>query len=167
MRNIDIEGSLYDCDYDRSNLPAYDKDKTIYECGSNIFNVLYYIWLGIITAICLALLMLWNYRKEFTALILLICQWIDAIPIMTTDDNNEIDDVLNKKLFSMVFLKRYISTYTIIRRLSLFSTLFIVVILLPTYTVLSAFYHTHTYKYAWTVHFSHMQSCWSKLKSFA
>ncbi len=37
MRNIDIlEGSLYDCDYDRSNLPAYDNDKTIYECGSNI-----------------------------------------------------------------------------------------------------------------------------------
>ena len=77
MRNIDIEGSLYDCDYDRSNLPAYDKDKTIYECGSNIFNVLYYIWLGIITAISMALLMLWNYRKDFTARILLICQWIE------------------------------------------------------------------------------------------
>jgi hypothetical protein len=71
MRNIDIlEGSLYDCDYDRSNLPAYDKAKTIYECGSNIFNVLYYIWLGIITAISMTLLMLWNYRKEFTKLIL-------------------------------------------------------------------------------------------------
>jgi len=27
---------------------------------------------------------------------LLIRQWIDAILIMMTDDNNEIDDVLNK-----------------------------------------------------------------------
>jgi len=103
MRNIDIEGSLYDCDYDRSNLPAYDKDKIIYECGSNIFNVLYYIWLGIITAISMALLMLWNYRKEFTALVLLICQWIDAIPIMTTDDKNEINAVLKKTAFDGVF----------------------------------------------------------------
>jgi hypothetical protein len=104
MRNIDIlEGSLYDCDYDRNNLPVYDNDKAIYECGSNIFNALYYIWLGIITAISMALLMLWNYRKDFTKLILQIWQWVDAIPIMMTDDNNEIDDVLNKKLFRWCF----------------------------------------------------------------
>jgi hypothetical protein len=48
MRNIDIlEGSLFDCDYDRSNLPNYDKDKSIYECGSNIFNDLQYITYGL------------------------------------------------------------------------------------------------------------------------
>jgi len=104
MRNIDIlERSLYDCEYDRSNLPAYDKDKTIYECGSIIFNVLYYIWLGIITAISMALLMLWNCRKEFTALILQIWQWIDAIPIMKTDDKNEINAVLKNSRFRWFF----------------------------------------------------------------
>ena len=152
MKTIDIlEGSLFDCDYDRSNLPSNDKDKSIYECGSNIFNVLYYIWLGTVATICIALLMLWNYRKVFTEMILLNRQWIDATLITRTDDNNEIDTILGKKLFSMMFFQRYISTFAIIRRLNLFSTLFIVIGLLPTYTILSAFYGTHTYEYAWTV----------------
>ena len=152
MRNIDVlEGSLYDCNYDRSNLPTYDKDMTIYECGSNVFNVSYYIWLGTIAIICMAMLVLSKYWKDFTQLILLIRQWIDAILIMTTDDNSEIDEVLKKKLFLMGYLQRYIFTYVFIRKVTLYSTMFIIAVLLPTYTVLSAFYRTHTYAYAWTV----------------
>jgi len=152
MINIGIlEGNLYGCNYGHSDLPSHDDRQSIYECGSNIFNVLYYIWLGIIVIICMVVYMLSNYRKKFTELIILFRQWIDVIFIMATDYDSKVDGELKKKLLSMAFLQRYVSTHAIIRIVSLYTTIFIVIILLPIYTILSTFYRTHTSEYAWTV----------------
>jgi hypothetical protein len=45
MIKIDIlEGNLFTCYNDNSNLPSHDHYADIYDCGSNIFNILYFIW---------------------------------------------------------------------------------------------------------------------------
>jgi Leucine-rich repeat (LRR) protein len=149
MINIDIlEGNLFTCNNDNSNLPSHDHYASIYECGSNIFNILYFIWLGLLMAIIIAGLWVWYVRED---LILLFHQWITTPLSLSTVDNIEINESLKEKLISMVFLKRYLKTLEIIRNVSLYSIVFIIIVLLPTYTVLSAFYRTHTYAYAWTV----------------
>ena len=146
---IDIlEGNLFTCYNDNSNLPSHDHYASIYECGSNIFNILYYVWLGLIMAVIIILLSVWYIRKD---LIFLVQQWIAATLSFSTVDNFEINESLKEKMACMVFLKRYIKTLEIIRRVSLYSTAFIIIVLLPIYTVLSTFYGTHTYEYAWTV----------------
>jgi len=149
MIKIDIlEGNLFTCNNDNSNLPSHDHYVSVYDCGSNVFNILYYIWLGLIMAIIISGLWVWYARKD---IIFLVHQWITAPLSLSTVDNIEINESLKEKLTSMVFLKRYIKTLEIIRNISLYSIIFIIIVLLPTYTILSTLYSTHTYSYAWTV----------------
>jgi hypothetical protein len=99
-------------------------------------------------AIFISGLWVWYVRED---LFFLVHQWITAPLSLSTVDNIEINESLKEKLASMVFLKRYIKTLEIIRNVSLYSIVFIIIVLLPTYTVLSTLYRTHTYSYAWTV----------------
>ena len=62
----------------------------------------------------------------------------------------EIDASMKTKLQSMIYIQRFYATNEIIRRFSGYCTLFIIIILLPIYFILTTFYDTHTYKYAWT-----------------
>jgi hypothetical protein len=48
-------------------------------------------------------------------------------------------------------LNKLMTINSIMRRFTANATLFIVIVLLPIYTVLSYFYHTHEYEYTWTV----------------
>jgi len=146
-----LEGNLFDCAYDRSNLPTHDQDRSIYECGSNTFNVLYYIWLSMIVLSCLVILILWCWLNNIYEIIKMFQQWLNPISHLTADDNIIIEKSLKQQLQSMMFVQRYITTSEIIRELSLQLITFIVFILMPIYIVLSIYYHTHTYEYAWTV----------------
>jgi hypothetical protein len=155
MINVDIlEGNYFDCKYDRSDLPSNDKNKDTYDCGSNLVDVLYYIWLGLVVITLVLLLIVVYQRCIFTYLssILGTLQyWLHISTYHNIIDDNEIDDTLKSKVFSMIYLQQYIAIHGNIRRFSLYCTIFIIIILLPIYTVLDYYYRTHTYDYSWTV----------------
>ncbi len=153
MINIDIlEGNYFDCKYDRSDLPSNDKNKDTYDCGSNIFNVLYYIWLGIFTISILVIVMICYTSADQFLIFKSIKQWLKVFDFHKVDERFiGIEFSLESKLKTMVFLQRYIATHEGIRKFSIYTTIFIIFVLLPIYTVLSAIYRIHTYSYAWTV----------------
>jgi hypothetical protein len=48
LNNVSIlEGNMFECDTQKSSLPNNDKSKETYQCGSNAFNIPYYVWLGL------------------------------------------------------------------------------------------------------------------------
>ena len=153
--NINIlEGGYYDCKYDRSDLPSHDAYKDVYGCGSDTLNVIYYIWLGMIVITILVLLLLWHYKDNFKVSVLIgkIKQWLNiGAYLQSPASSTDIDNNLRYKLNNMIYLKRYTAKFEMMRVMSINFTLFIIIILLPIYTILGIYYRTHTYEYAWTV----------------
>lgn len=51
VRNIKniliLSGNLFSCNLDKSDLPQNDADINNYQCGSNSFNITYYLWIGL------------------------------------------------------------------------------------------------------------------------
>ena len=149
-----LEGGYYDCKYDRSDLPSHDAYKDVYGCGSNTLNVIYYIWLGMIVITILVLLLLRHYKDNFDVSVLLgkIKQWLNiGAYLQSPSSSTDIDDNLRYKLNNTKYLKRYTAKFEMMRVMSINLTLFIIIILLPIYTILGIYYRTHTYEYAWTV----------------
>jgi len=44
-----LDGNLFSCKYDKSDLPKYDPMRDIYSCGSNSYNLSYFIWLSLLS----------------------------------------------------------------------------------------------------------------------
>jgi hypothetical protein len=160
-RNLNIlDGNYYDCAYDRSDLPRHDEGNHIYDCGSNTWDALYYVWLGLVVFSVISVVFIYRYRESlvsFSIIVKNLKRWMSAITFLRGDvdvDNKsciDMDEIVKNKLKSMVYLQRYMAIHEIILRFSLYSTLFIVTILLPIYAIVNAYYFTHTYQYAWTV----------------
>jgi hypothetical protein len=149
-----LEGGYYDCKYDRSDLPPHDSYKDVYRCGSETFDVIYYIWLGMIVITVLVLLLLWYYKDNFDMSVLTgkIMQWLNIDSYLQSLANpTDIDNNLRYKLDNMNYLKRLKTTFEMMRVMSINLTLLIVILLFPIYTILGIYYNTHTYEYAWTV----------------
>jgi len=65
MKNISIlRGNYFTCSTDRYDLPRNDDEVDKFQCGSNSFEVMYYIWLGILVTPVLLFLLLWLFRDS-------------------------------------------------------------------------------------------------------
>jgi Leucine-rich repeat (LRR) protein len=69
--DIDIlSGNLFDCDYDRNDLPDNDEKSDSYSCGSDIVNAALYFWVAAVGAIfvgalfCLVILSWFSWRNS-------------------------------------------------------------------------------------------------------
>ena len=146
-----LEGNSLDCRYDRSDLPPHDTGRSTYECGSNSFNMMCFAWLGcsavVAAGVCWVLLR-WE-RMHWYGRVVRAWQWMHFMEHYATSGSTSPD--VTKLLGSMRYFKQYYSLTQVMGRFSLYCTAFIVVLLLPLYTVLSAYYGTHTYEYAWTL----------------
>ena len=159
MINIDIlEGNIFDCKFDRSDIPSHDKDKDFYECGSNTLNLLGIVWTGLIIIFIFGFILLWFYDEEEliegTSSLLMknLYRWLFIASFFKIPDESESAQlVVNSKLQNMTRLQRYLKLFELIRELSFYSTAFIIIVLLPVYGGVTAYYYTHTYEYAWTI----------------
>ena len=125
MANLTMLGSnTFSCRYDESDLPEHDPNRGQYHCGSNTFDVLFYIWLG--TAVCTLIWVCYNMKT-----------------------NQSLLSVLRKDAL-LLDTNLYI-TLTVICRMALTCALYSIIILLPLYTICSATYGTQTYEYAYQV----------------
>jgi Leucine-rich repeat (LRR) protein len=144
-----VGGNLFVCSLDERELPVHDDRRAGYQCGSNEFNILYYVWLGL--AAVLVGVLLWVYRYKETLVthskavreLWHLYRFVDLYGKVG-------DDAISKET-SMSNYRRYVALYDVSLRNSWFCSAMIMCFLLPIYTGVSAFYSTHTYQYAWTV----------------
>ena len=119
MLNISILGSnTFSCNFDQSDLPQHDPGRRQYHCGSNSFDILYYLWLGMMGGSILAVgYYFWKYEGFLQSFVR-----TDALYRSTA----------------------LYDTPSAIRRTSLQCTVYIVAILLPLYCVCSVYYVWHS-----------------------
>ena len=149
-RVVVLEGNSFDCLYDRSDLPLHDTSRGTYECGSKSFDIMCFAWLGctavVAAGVCWVLLR-WE-RMHWYGGMVRAWQWMHFMEHATSGG---FSPEVTKLLGSMRYFKQYYNLTQVTGRFSLYCTAFIIVLLLPLYTVLSTYYSTHTYEYAWTL----------------
>ena len=122
LSNISVLGSnAFSCLIDQSDLPQRDTGRKRYHCGSNSFDILFYLWLGI-TA-CSVILFIFPVYKYLASL----------------EQNNCIKQT-----------DLYI-TLSAVCESSLHCAFYAVAILLPLYAICNVYHGTQTYKYAYQV----------------
>jgi Leucine-rich repeat (LRR) protein len=131
LQNVSILGTnLFSCALDGADLPAEDRDRDNYQCGSSGFDVPYYVWLILAGVVCLGLactstvpagaLHRWYYSSQ---------RVVDDRPVLASF-MHALDALLGASLCSGTF---------------------IVVVLAPCYAALSHYSGTLTHSYAWAV----------------
>ena len=145
MKNISILRGT--CSTDRYDLPRNDDEVDKFQCGSNSFEVMYYIWLGILVTPILLFLLLWLFRDS----IALSC-CIDVSSIISTtmkywNVRQYIDQ--SRDVSMMKNFRNYLNFSDQILRFTLVFSLYIIIVLLPTYAILGSYMNRVSYSYAW------------------
>ena len=151
-------GNSFDCRLDRSDLPRHDPHSAGYDCGSEMFDVVYYLWLSCsaVLGAGVAVLLLGSYYwrtqhhhhhhhhnccNSIQSFLLSLPSW----SIMRHMQQRS-DDMLRLQLYTDFFQQyRQLCGYT--GQCALFSIL----VLSPIYLVLNVFYQTHEYQYAYAL----------------
>jgi len=150
-----LESGYFGCKYDRSDLPLHDSYRAIYDCGSNTLNVAFYIWMGLLAIAIIVVWMLVYFREaldnnfRLSKRLTRIHQWLNIATYLSTSNEVGIEAEVRSKFEALTSFHRYMELHRVIRVVGLWFTVFIIVILLPTYVSLSVYYRTHTYEYAW------------------
>lgn len=149
-----LDGNLFECGTSRSELPVHDSYNEIYECGSNTFNYAMYSWMtlavvaaGIVAAGLLMLTFSSSRVSITTKALLSVSEWLDPFDA-TTDTSNNIDDDENSSLDNVVKFGRFMRA---MRMSCAVISLFIIIVLMPTFATLSSLYDTYDHEYAWAV----------------
>ena len=124
-----LEGNVFSCNTQRSDIPSQDPEYSKYQCGSNSLNDSLYALLGLLV---LLLSVMWFVRKksEYVARIRL---WWSAAAV----DTSALADVQ--------------ACVRVIVQTTLIGSLYSAAVLLPLYAILTVYYGTYTEQYAWTV----------------
>jgi hypothetical protein len=162
LDNVNVlDGNMFACNYDRSLLPANDPNIDHYSCGSELVNLLLYFWVGLLFLSVLTLIIFIHIyyhsspdRFVFIHLVMKfigeIREWYSFFHKYCREERHKLlrsNDVQRQPNEILIFY-RFNSRC---RRICGFLTMFILIVLLPTYCVLSNFYSTYAEKYVWTV----------------
>lgn len=124
LRSVSIlAGNLFECKYDKSNLPQNDQDVDTYQCASNAFNVSIYVWLGLL--ICFSIVHGVYYYHGYTA------SRVSAISV------------------DLCCVNSLLQTFEAICMSAIHCATFGLLVLCPYYVVSSYYQGTHTFQYAY------------------
>ena len=140
VANISILGSnLFACLISKDDLPTHDSERRNYECGSDSFNLPFYVWMGLFA---LALAGVYVVIRNYSP------QWL----------SNNVKNALecarkwNLPKDEMPRNFRYVGAMAdILCKISVWSAILIVLVLVPWYSAATHYYGTYQDQYAWTV----------------
>jgi Leucine-rich repeat (LRR) protein len=142
-----LAGNLFDCSPDRHELPSHDSGRETYSCGSALFDVPYYIYVGLVVVAAVVAAIAVRRTESSTApagtLQQKTTEWLD-VEHWYERNGGEGGDRLRHYKHVVTVLKQMC-------QLAVYSTLYVVLVFLPVYAALDYYYGTHTYAYAWSV----------------
>ncbi len=122
-----LAGNLFQCRYDKTDLPQHDSDVDEYECASNSFNLSIYLWLGLVLVTLIwasCCISIWGLSKM---------------------------EAKSKPLSQLQHWLRVVNAYSQVHHVAMYCSAFCLSILLPYYAVVRLYYGTHTHAYAYIV----------------
>eukprot|EP01032_Pedospumella_encystans_P010242 gene10242-11989_t len=128
-----LAGNLFQCRYDKTDLPQHDSDVDEYECASNSFNIAIYLWLGL-TLFAAVFIVLYYRLYSASADTFKVSRVSTAGP-----------------LSALGHVADLFAVYERLHKVVGYCTLFCLVVLMPYYAVISQTYSTHTHTYAYVV----------------
>ena len=145
-------GNSFSCLYDQNDLPRHDQNEYGYNCGSNTFNVIYFLWLSCFSLLLFIVIILYyNYKYATSTTTNNIYQYIKSkiqlLPYL------QVKSYLSNKHL-MLKLQNYTDYFQQYKEMNVYALhflCFIIFIFLPLYLILNIFYKTHEYKYAYVV----------------
>jgi hypothetical protein len=150
MYNVSVlKGNLFGCELDQNDLPKHDDGRYTYICGSNSFNISFYIYLSALCAVISIVAAVYLWRAE-------IVRYIDAVTTLQTlkkwfaiVDWYDHDSERGK---SRLHRYKYVTLlFDEVCKIAAWCTLYIICVEMPLYTILSHYKGTHKFEYAWSV----------------
>jgi hypothetical protein len=149
--NISIlQGNLFGCDLQASDLPRSDQGYATYQCGSNYFNISFYAFLstsGFVLAVGLAL---YYWRKRIVDYFNVeeamgtVRVWLHAADWQDLDNSTRGRSRLHR-------YKYVVMVCALLFKVGYYSMFYILFVLMPIYAAVSSYYGTHYHEYAWGV----------------
>jgi Leucine-rich repeat (LRR) protein len=150
MQNVTVlQGNLFGCQLNQKDLPQQDDGRFTYNCGSNSFNISYYIYLSVLLVVLCALATVYYFRAETTAFIDTLTtmqtlrKWFAVVDLYDNDSGRGKSRLHRYKYVVLLFDE--------VCRIAAWCTLYIVAVMMPLYSALSRWYGTHQFEYAWSV----------------
>jgi len=135
--NISVLGTnIFSCNVRASNLPEYDDGLSNYNCGSDSFNIPYYVWL-VSSVLCLACGVYVVCMRSGSV----VSFWQGWSNVLYCNTITRLAPTLSKVLHLSNSLSQ----------VALYCALFALVVLAPVYIILSNYFGTVVHQYAWMV----------------
>jgi Leucine-rich repeat (LRR) protein len=144
-----LAGNLFTCEFDKSDLPAEDPTRTTYQCASLTFVQACATWLIVAVALLIVIVCIYADKKSYNSLLQVYAGLLNKIRA-----DLDVRDLKSSAGEYVPRLRRYKKITDICRlciAVSCLGALLILVVLLPLYSVLSAYYGTYQYQYAYNV----------------
>lgn len=143
-----LDGNLFSCTLERSNLPDHDPNYSTYQCGSNSLNYSLYLFVALLFTVCILIgLGVWFARRlasndDFVTLQLMVESWYEIFIVKENKLNTATSNV------GFQVMQYHLDT---IRKSGAYIVIAIVLFLLPAYISLSQYYSMYSVSYAWEV----------------
>lgn len=140
-----LEGNMFACDLTGSDLPSHDSASRNYECGSQSFNISIYLWIALF-----GLVVLMGVIVRFTCIA--DSSWRGPLARgihFIAEERKQFLSVFDSDASQSMSLIEFDALMKRVRTVCLSLTAFIVLVCLPTFSVLSSYYGTYDHEYAW------------------
>ena len=124
-----LAGNLFQCRYDKSDLPQHDTDIDNYECASNSFDLSIYLWLGFVLLVPVLLLV-------YVRCVAPEWRWPDLL----------LDSASAVRLPMLMHVQ---TVFAATVKTGTYCAVFCMLVLMPYYVVASVYRGTHTHQYAY------------------
>jgi Leucine-rich repeat (LRR) protein len=151
-----LNGNIFECNLQGSNLPSHDPEYESYSCGSNSVNDLLYVWLSLFGLLVILIALFYLYRKHlFSDDGMSRGKWFSSFMKLTAFALTLKSYYQKMEEFSQFNpdsnvskLHNYFNSF---RKTLIFVTMILLIIFLPIYIVLTTFYQNYKIEYVWNV----------------
>jgi hypothetical protein len=146
-----LNGNIFECNLQGSNLPVHDPDYNSYSCGSDSVNDVLYLWLVIISTIVILLVVIYIHRNK-------------------QSENENLDSThrrVKKVVLELHLYYRKIAEYSQhnplsniaklhfcfknLRKTIIILSSVLLFVFIPAYVILTTFYQSYDVEYVWNV----------------
>lgn len=155
-----LDGNIFYCDTERSELPSNDPHTPIYVCGSNAANYSVFTWLSLVGFLLIALasfVVYYHYKKDWEVIKTIKDYWfkiqekLDVLRKSPSRQHQSTDDKRHLQTNDEYAIHRLGEFLDAVRRIFMIISVMIVGFLVPLYVGLSSYTSTYKHEYGWEV----------------